>query len=131
MIRVNMHEAKTQLSKLVEAVSNGEEVVICRDGVPAAALTPPPPERPPRSPGAWKGKFGPIPDEFYDPWSSKDFGPGVMDDEPDGGSSPDIWDGKTPRRPGSMKGVITLDATFFDPLTDEELGLGSDDPSAG
>lgn len=38
MIRVGMHEAKTQLSKLVERAEGGEEVVITRRGEPAARL---------------------------------------------------------------------------------------------
>jgi prevent-host-death family protein len=35
-----MHEAKTQLSKLVERVERGEEIVITRRGEPAARLVP-------------------------------------------------------------------------------------------
>jgi prevent-host-death family protein len=37
---VNMHQAKTQLSKLVERVCAGEEVVIARNGKSAARLVP-------------------------------------------------------------------------------------------
>lgn len=37
---VNVHEAKTQLSKLLERVGRGEEVVICRAGEPVARLVP-------------------------------------------------------------------------------------------
>ncbi len=42
MLTVNMHDAKSQLSKLVEAVASGEtdEVVIARNGRPAARLLP-------------------------------------------------------------------------------------------
>ena len=36
---VNTHEAKSQLSKLIAAVRDGEEVVICQAGKPAARLT--------------------------------------------------------------------------------------------
>jgi prevent-host-death family protein len=36
---VNMHEAKTNLSKLIEAVENGDEIIIARDGKPAARIT--------------------------------------------------------------------------------------------
>ncbi len=36
----NMHEAKTQLSRLVEAALRGEDVVIARDGRPAVRLVP-------------------------------------------------------------------------------------------
>ena len=39
---VNMHEAKTQLSRLVARVERGERIVIARDGVPVATLAPPP-----------------------------------------------------------------------------------------
>lgn len=37
-MQVNVHEAKTQLSKLIEAALKGEEVVIARDGKPAVRL---------------------------------------------------------------------------------------------
>jgi antitoxin (DNA-binding transcriptional repressor) of toxin-antitoxin stability system len=132
MIRVNMHEAKSQLSKLVDAALNGEEVVICRAGEETVELKPRlKASRQPRIPGALKDKLGPVSDTFYDPWSPKDFGPGVMDDAPEWGSSPEVWDGRTPRKPGGLKGVITLDETFFDPLTDEELGLETEPAPKG
>lgn len=37
---LNIHEAKTHLSKLIEAVSNGETIVIAKAGKPAARLVP-------------------------------------------------------------------------------------------
>ena len=37
---VNIHEAKTQLSKLLQRVMNGEEIIIAKAGVPVARLTP-------------------------------------------------------------------------------------------
>ena len=37
-MQVNVHEAKTNLSKLLEAVEKGETVVICRNGRPVAKL---------------------------------------------------------------------------------------------
>ena len=40
MISVNMHEAKTRLSQLVEAAEQGENILICRDGTPVAELRP-------------------------------------------------------------------------------------------
>ena len=40
MTTFNMHEAKTQLSKLVDAAERGEAVVIARDGKPAVKLLP-------------------------------------------------------------------------------------------
>jgi prevent-host-death family protein len=56
--QVNMHEAKTHLSKLVERVEGGEEIVISRAGKPAAKLVPVPQSKPgKRTLGLWKGKF--------------------------------------------------------------------------
>lgn len=40
MTQVNVHEAKTQLSRLLELVENGETVVIARHGHPVAELIP-------------------------------------------------------------------------------------------
>ena len=40
MITVNVHEAKTHLSRLLERVRQGEQVVIARAGVPIAVLAP-------------------------------------------------------------------------------------------
>jgi prevent-host-death family protein len=40
MTRVGMHEAKSNLSKLVQRVEGGEEIVITRRGEPAARLVP-------------------------------------------------------------------------------------------
>ncbi len=39
-MQVNVHQAKTQLSKLLEAVEKGEEVIIARDNVPVAEPVP-------------------------------------------------------------------------------------------
>lgn len=41
MITVNMHEAKTQLSRLVRSVEEGEHVMICRKGKPVAEIRAP------------------------------------------------------------------------------------------
>lgn len=55
---VNMHEAKTQLSKLVARVEGGEQIVITRAGKPAAKLVPMPPMKAgKRKLGGWEGKF--------------------------------------------------------------------------
>ena len=40
MPTTNVHQAKTQLSKLIDAALKGEEVIIARDGVPAVRLVP-------------------------------------------------------------------------------------------
>jgi prevent-host-death family protein len=56
--RVNMHEAKTHLSKLVARVEGGEQIVITRAGKPAAKLVPVSQEKPgPRKLGGWEGKM--------------------------------------------------------------------------
>jgi prevent-host-death family protein len=39
-MQVNVHQAKSQLSQLLVAVENGEEVVIARNGVPVAKMVP-------------------------------------------------------------------------------------------
>lgn len=39
-VRVNVHAAKTNLSKLLERVEAGEDVVVCRNGVPVVRLQP-------------------------------------------------------------------------------------------
>lgn len=53
--QVNMHEAKTHLSRLVERVEGGEEIVISRAGKPAAKLVPVPQPKPgKRKLGGWE-----------------------------------------------------------------------------
>jgi prevent-host-death family protein len=55
---VNMHEAKTHLSKLVARVEGGEQIVITRAGKPAAKLVPLAAEKAgKRTLGGWEGKF--------------------------------------------------------------------------
>ena len=71
MVTVNIHEAKTHLSRLLARVEAGEEVVIARNGKPVARLV--------NVPKRGKRQFG------------------------------------------SMKGLIKLDDSFFDPLPDAEL----------
>jgi prevent-host-death family protein len=63
MAMVNVHEAKTQLSKLLERVHAGEEIIIAKNGEPYARLVPLE-QRKPREPGLLKGK---IEDSFFDP----------------------------------------------------------------
>lgn len=58
-----MHEAKTHLSRLLEAVEAGEDVVIARAGKPVARLVPATVRTAPRTPGAWRG-CGFIADDF-------------------------------------------------------------------
>lgn len=63
---VNIHEAKTTLSQLLESVLAGEDVVISKAGTPLARLIPYHTQKKPRSPGLWKGKVT-ITDDFDDP----------------------------------------------------------------
>ena len=59
----NIHEAKTHLSKLIERVSSGEEIVIGKAGKPVAKLVPyTEKKKKRRKPGAWKGKIWLAPD---------------------------------------------------------------------
>lgn len=53
---VNLYEAKTHLSALVERASRGEEIVIAKAGQPKARLVPLANPQQPRKPGAWKGR---------------------------------------------------------------------------
>jgi prevent-host-death family protein len=52
---VNIHQAKTHLSRLIERVEAGEEITIARAGRPVARLVPVERRRP-RRPGLWKGR---------------------------------------------------------------------------
>ena len=63
---VNIHEAKTHLSRLVQRAAAGEDIVIARAGAPLVRLVPYRPGAAPRVPGAWKGKVW-IADDFDDP----------------------------------------------------------------
>jgi prevent-host-death family protein len=63
---VNIHAAKTQLSRLVEQAAAGEEIVIAKAGKPVARLVPLEPTQPKpkrRLLGPLKGKIK-IPDDF-------------------------------------------------------------------
>lgn len=64
-ITVNMHEAKTKLSKLVERACQGEDVIIARDGAPVVRLVAFR-QKGARPVGIFAGKFS-VPDDFNDP----------------------------------------------------------------
>lgn len=64
---VSISEATLKLAQLVDAAAAGEDVVIEKNGVPAARLVPvEPTPKPPRRIGLLKGKFE-IPDDFDAP----------------------------------------------------------------
>jgi prevent-host-death family protein len=71
---VNMHEAKTHLSRLVERVEAGEEITIARAGRPVARLVPVKRSMEPRPLGLWKGKVWLAPD-----WDSPEVNAEVAD----------------------------------------------------
>jgi len=66
MKAVNIHQAKTELSKLVERAEAGEEIIIARAGRPVAKLVALSKMRSPRRLGLLDGKFK-IPDDFNAP----------------------------------------------------------------
>lgn len=63
---VNIYDAKTHLSSLVEAAAGGEEIVIAKAGKPRARLVPFATGDGPREPGLWKGRMW-ISDDFDEP----------------------------------------------------------------
>jgi prevent-host-death family protein len=72
---VNMHEAKSDLSRLVERALAGEDIVIARAGVPVVRLVPVQ-QVGKRRLGQWRGKVklsedfdAPLPDEELELWS--------------------------------------------------------------
>lgn len=78
MTIVNIHQAKTNLSKLVDAVMHGEEFIIAKAGKPAAKLVPIPAIKTIRKPGALKGKIklskdfnAPLPSDLLDQFEGK------------------------------------------------------------
>ena len=64
--QVNIHEAKTHLSRLLERVEQGEEIVIARGGRPIARLVPFTADLMPRQPGALQGRIE-VADDFDAP----------------------------------------------------------------
>lgn len=69
---VNVHEAKTHLSRLLERVLSGEEFILAKAGKPCARLVPLEPRKE-RQPGLVKGRitdafFEPLPEEELKAW---------------------------------------------------------------
>jgi prevent-host-death family protein len=57
MRKINIHEAKTHLSRILESVSKGESVLIAKAGKPMAVLSPYKTTGKRREPGALRGKI--------------------------------------------------------------------------
>lgn len=67
MKQVNIHEAKTHLSRLVQDVLNGEEVVIAKDSKPLIRLVIHESALPKRTPGKLPGLILSMAEDFDDP----------------------------------------------------------------
>jgi prevent-host-death family protein len=72
---VGIHEAKTNLSRLIKKACSGEEIIIARGKEPVVRLVPIEPPKRRRKLGVLKGKlvvgrefFEPLPDEELDRW---------------------------------------------------------------
>ena len=75
MKTVNVHEAKTQLSRLLQEVEEGEEIVIARNGTPVARLVAHVEQREPREPGWGRDWIEILPGfDEYDEQIARDFG---------------------------------------------------------
>lgn len=72
---VTIHQAKTNLSRLIQKASDGEEIIISRGSKPVARLVPFGEVKGKRQPGSLKGKlkvgcefFDPLPPDELDAW---------------------------------------------------------------
>lgn len=67
MIKLNIHEAKTHLSRYLDRVAKGETIILCKRNVPIAEIRPIPPERKSkRRIGLAKGQFC-VSQKFFEP----------------------------------------------------------------
>jgi len=78
MKTVNIHEAKTHLSRLLQEAADGEEIIIAKAGKPIARLVPYTDSTEPRKPGCWRGQvwmaddFDETPQEVIDSFYGED-----------------------------------------------------------
>ncbi len=63
-IVVNVHDAKTNFSKLLEQAHAGQEIILAKAGKPYARMVPLAAHRSGRQPGGLSGRVGP---EFFEP----------------------------------------------------------------
>ena len=78
MSTVNIHQAKTHFSRLVDRAAGGEEIIIAKAGKPVARLVPYTPKGAVRRPGVMRGKIrikknfdAPLPKELLDSFGGK------------------------------------------------------------
>jgi prevent-host-death family protein len=76
MVKVNVAQAKAELSALLDRAHEGEEIVVCKAGIPWARIVATSASEP-RRPGAWRGLLSekslealelPLSDEELDTW---------------------------------------------------------------
>ena len=72
---INVHDAKTHFSKLLEKAHQGQEIIVAKAGKPYARLVPLADPQPQRRPGRLAGRvddafFDPLPDEELDAWGA-------------------------------------------------------------
>lgn len=71
MIRLNIHEVKTHLSRYLKKLARGETILLCKRNIPIAEIRPLPRRRKAKRPiGLAKGKFK-VPPEFFEPLPSE------------------------------------------------------------
>ena len=75
MTKLNIHEAKTHLSRYLKKVQEGETIILCKNGEPVAQIIPLPSKGHKRLIGLLKGKIK-VPPEFFGPLTDEDF-PGI------------------------------------------------------
>jgi len=68
-----VHQAKTQLSKLIASAMDGEEVIIARGATPVVRLTPLTAAKPKRAFGAFRGQFE-LTEAFFEPLPDDELG---------------------------------------------------------
>lgn len=87
MATYTVHQAKTQLSKLIERATGGEEVIIARGSVPAVRIVPVCTTAAKRSFGAYRGEIE-VTESFFDPLPQSDL---------------DAWDGGKATKPRARR----------------------------
>lgn len=75
-ILVNVHDAKTHFSRLLEQAHGGQEIILAKAGKPYARLVPLAPETGKRQPGRLAGRIGkevfePLPDDELAAWEPR------------------------------------------------------------
>ncbi|HOB61081.1 MAG TPA: type II toxin-antitoxin system Phd/YefM family antitoxin [Candidatus Competibacteraceae bacterium] len=68
MLKLNIHEAKTHLSRYLPALERGETLILCKRNIPIAEIRPlPKPRTLPRPIGLAADRGVELPPEFFDP----------------------------------------------------------------